>query len=158
VAQPVVTESQRGFLAEARSVTMATLAPGGRPRLVPICLAAAPGTDEHGRVIVYSPIDEKPKASAEPRKLARLRDMLVLPEVTLLADRWSEDWSELGWLRAYGVGELLEPESHEDGEHAVAVALLREKYPQYLEHALEGRPIIRIALDRVVAWGVAAEP
>ena len=156
MTEPVATESQRAFLAGARSVAMATLAPDGRPRLVPVCFAVAPGTDERGRLVVYSPIDEKPKVSPEPRNLARVRDMLVLPEVTLLADRWSEDWSELGWLRAYGAGELLEPEPREASEHTTAVALLREKYPQYLAHALDERPIIRIAVDRVVVWGVAA--
>jgi PPOX class probable F420-dependent enzyme len=157
VSDPVLTERQRAFFEDSRTVTMATRAPDGRPRLVPICFAVAPGFDTRGRAIVYSPIDQKPKQSDEPRNLARLRDMLVLPEVTLLADRWSEDWSQLGWLRAYGVGELLEPEPRERAEHDGAIAMLRERYPQYVDQDLEARPIIRIAVDRVVAWGVATE-
>ncbi len=157
MSESVFTEHQRAFFSESRTVTMATRAPDGRPRLVPICFVVAPGFDGRGRAIVYSPIDEKPKQSAEPGALARVRDILVLPEVTLLADRWSEEWSELGWLRAYGVGELLEPEPRERDEHDAAVAMLREKYPQYVEQNLESRPIIRIAVDRVVAWGVATE-
>ena len=157
MSESVFTEQQRAFFAGSRTVTMATRAPDGRPRLVPICFAVAPGFDGRGRAIVYSPIDEKPKQSTEPGALARVRDILVLPEVTLLADRWSEEWSELGWLRAYGVGELLEPEPRERDEHDAAVAMLREKYPQYVEQNLASRPIIRIAVDRVVAWGVAAE-
>jgi PPOX class probable F420-dependent enzyme len=155
VTEPVFTERQRTFFEDSRTVTMATRAPDGRPRLVPICFALAPGFDGRGRAIVYTPIDEKPKRAAEPHHLARLRDILVLPEATLLADRWSEDWSQLGWLRAYGVGELLEPEPRERAEHDAAVALLRERYPQYRDQNLEGRPIIRIVVDRVVAWGVA---
>jgi PPOX class probable F420-dependent enzyme len=157
VSEPVLTERQRAFFEGSRTVTMATRAPDGRPRLVPICFAVAPGFDGRGRAIVYTPIDEKPKLSAEPRNLARLRDILVLPEVTLLADRWSENWSDIGWLRAYGVGELLEPEPREREEHDAAVVLLRAKYEQYREQSLETRPIIRIAVDRVVAWGVATE-
>ena len=157
MSEPVLTERQRAFLEASRTVAMATRAPDGRPRLVPICFAVAPGFDGRGRATLYSPIDEKPKQTTDPRDLARLRDILVLPEVTLLADRWSEDWSELGWLRAYGVGELLEPEPRERAEHDRAIAMLRERYPQYREQDLESRPIIRIAVDRVVAWGVATE-
>jgi PPOX class probable F420-dependent enzyme len=157
LTEPVLTERQRAFLEESRTVAMATRAADGRPRLVPICFVVAPGFDERGRAIVYSPIDEKPKQTEEPRSLARVRDILVLPEVTLLADRWSEEWSELGWLRAYGVGELLEPEPRERAEHDAAIAMLREKYSQYRDQDLESRPMIRIAVDRVVAWGVAAE-
>jgi PPOX class probable F420-dependent enzyme len=157
VSEPALNDHQRAFLSDARTVTMATRAPEGRPRLVPICFVVAPGTDERGRAIVYSPIDEKPKQTNEPGALARVRDILVLPEVTLLADRWSENWSELGWLRAYGVGELLEPEPRERQEHDRAVSLLRDKYEQYREQHLEGRPIIKISVDRVVAWGTAVE-
>jgi PPOX class probable F420-dependent enzyme len=157
VSDPVLTDRQRAFLEAQRTLTMATRAPDGRPRLVPICFAVAPEFDERGRAIVYSPIDEKPKQSDEPRNLARLRDILVLPEVTLLADRWSEEWSELGWLRAYGVGELLEPEPRERAEHDAAIGMLREKYSQYGDQDLESHPIIRIAVDRVVAWGVATD-
>ncbi len=39
------------------------------------------------------------------------------------------------------------------GEHAAAVAELRAKYRQYEDHRLETRPVIRIAIDRVVTWG-----
>jgi hypothetical protein len=82
-----------------------------------------------------------------------VRDLLVLPEVTLLAERWDEDWSRLGWLRAYGTAELLEPESRERSEHAAALAALREKYSQYRDQRLEERPVIRILVTRSVSWG-----
>jgi hypothetical protein len=36
------------------------------------------------------------------------------------------------------------------------VAALRAKYPQYASHALDGRPLIRIAIERVVAWSAAS--
>src|SRR3954469_811827 len=121
MSDAVFSDRQRAFFEGSRTATMATRAPDGRPRLVPICFAVAPGLDGRGRAIVYSPIDEKPKRSADPRNLARLRDILVLPEVTLLADRWSEEWSELGCLRAYGVGQLLEPEPRERAEHDSAI-------------------------------------
>jgi len=150
---PVLVEPHRSFVAEARSATLATSAPDGRPRLVPICFALAPDPDGYGRAVLWSPLDEKPKAAADPRALARVRDLLVLPEATLLVDRWDERWSRLAWVRLYGRGELLEPEPREVEEHAAALAALRAKYPQYREQALEARPVIRIVVDRMVSWG-----
>ena len=152
---PVLTPGQRTFLAEARTATLATTGGLGRPRLVPICFALRPD-DDAGRPVLYSPLDEKPKRGSDPRELARVKDLLVLPEVTLLVDRWDEEWSRLAWLRCYGIGELLEPQPHEVAEHALAVGLLRAKYPQYAGHALEALPIICIRIDRVVGWEAAA--
>jgi PPOX class probable F420-dependent enzyme len=151
--EPVLTHEQRAFVAAARRATLATTAPDGRPRLVPVCFVLPDGEDALGRPRIYTPLDEKPKQDADPRGLARVRDLLVLPQCTLLVDRWDEDWTRLGWVRLYGTGELLEPEPREVQEHAATVTALRAKYPQYGAHALDARPIIRIAIDRVVAWG-----
>jgi PPOX class probable F420-dependent enzyme len=145
--------AQRAFLDAARSATLATTAADGRPRLVPVCFVLGPTEDRRGRPLLYTPLDEKAKRDPDPRSLARVRDILVLPEVTLLVDRWDEDWGRLAWLRLYGAGELLEPQPHEREEHAAAVAALRAKYPQYLDQAIDARPIIRITCDRAVAWG-----
>jgi PPOX class probable F420-dependent enzyme len=148
---PVLTPDQRTFLAAARTATLATVSSQGRPRLVPVCFALGED-DERGRTVLYSPLDEKPKRTADVRDLARVRDILVLPEVTLLVDRWDEDWSRLAWLRLYGTGELLEPQPHEVEEHTAAIVLLRAKYSQYARHALESLPIICIRLDRAIGW------
>jgi uncharacterized pyridoxamine 5'-phosphate oxidase family protein len=49
----VLTAGERVFLAEARRAVLATIAPDGRPRLVPICFVLDPG-----RPILYTPLDE----------------------------------------------------------------------------------------------------
>ncbi len=158
--RPSLDGSQRAFLAAARSATLATIAPDGRPRLVPICFVVL-GADAAARV--YSPLDDKPKASADPLDLARVRDLLARPAATLLVDRWSEDWDRLGWLRLDVRATIVEPgaggahdggtEPGEGGDHASAVAALRAKYPQYERHRLGARPILRFEIERVVAWG-----
>jgi PPOX class probable F420-dependent enzyme len=148
----VLSAEGRSFVSAARSATLATISPSGRPRLVPICFVVGPDAAD-GRPRLYSPLDEKPKRSDDPRDLARVQDLLVLPEATLLVDRWSEDWSELAWIRLDCRGELLEPEPRERDEHAAAVAALRVKYAQYADQRLEERPVIRLTVDRVVAWG-----
>ena len=149
----VLSPEQRTFATNAREATLATVGPAGRPRLVPICFVVSATEDRVGRSILYSPLDEKPKRSDDPHDLARVRDLLVLPEATLLVDRWSEDWSKLAWLRLECRGELLEPEPHEREEHAAAVAALREKYPQYVDQRIEDRPILRLTVHRAVSWG-----
>jgi len=152
-ADPILSPVERAFFAAQRRAILATISPQGAARLVPVCFVLADADDHLGRPIVYSPVDEKPKASPDPRALHRVQDLLVLPDVSLLVDRWDEDWTRLAWLRVYGHGVLLEPQPHEREEHATAIALLRAKYPQYATHRLEERPIIRMTLDRSRSWG-----
>jgi PPOX class probable F420-dependent enzyme len=155
-ADPVLSMAQRALLADARRAVLATIAPDGRPRLVPICFVLGPS-----RPVLYTPLDEKPKRSVEPRSLARVRDLLADPRVSVLVDRWDEDWTRLAWLRCHGTASLLEPGGSGGeiaGEHASAVTALRAKYPRYASHRLEARPIIRIALESATSWGALDPP
>ncbi len=143
----ILTPEAHTFLADARTATLATLDPEGRPRLVPICFVLADG--DGGASVLFSPLDEKPKCVTDPRSLARVRDILARPEAAILVDRWSEDWSELAWLRAGGRATLLEPGAVPPG----IIEALRAKYPQYVAHRLESRPLLRIDIERVSTWG-----
>jgi PPOX class probable F420-dependent enzyme len=146
-ADPVLLPSQRDTLTRARRGVLATIAPDGRPRLVPICFVLDPDGP-----VLRSPLDEKPKEVADVRDLARVRDVLRDPRVTVLVDTWDEDWSRLGWLRCAGRATLLEPDGPDAAEHRAAVVALRARYPQYATHDLAGRPMIRIELERATAW------
>ena len=138
------------LLASSRRAVLATIAEDGRPRLVPIAFAYADSAE--GQLILYSVLDEKPKSVADPRSLARVKDVLARPRVTVLVDEWSEDWSHLTWLRLDAIATLIEPDSDRDSEHLAALRLLRERYSQYDRHRLETRPVLRIAVERVVGW------
>jgi PPOX class probable F420-dependent enzyme len=145
----ILDPSQRRFVGSARTATLATISPDGRPRLVPICFVVG-AADPDNRSHLYSPLDDKPKVATDPHGLARVRDLLARPDATLLVDRWSEHWDRLGWVRLDVRGALIEPSTD---EHVTAVAALRAKYPQYAAHRLEGRPILRFSVERIVAWG-----
>ena len=147
-AESPLTTDELAFLGAARTAVLATVDGARGPRLVPICFVAMSG--ENG-LRIYTPLDEKPKESDDPLALGRVRDILAEPRVWLLVDRWSEDWSELAWLRLTGRADLLIPDA--GAEHAAAVSALRAKYPQYADHRLEARPIIRIAFERGRSWG-----
>jgi len=143
---PVLTHDDRALLSAARRAVLATIAPDGRPRLVPICYVV-----DAERPVVYSPFDRKPKRSRDPAALARVRDIARDPRVTLLADRWDEDWTRLAWLRLEGLATLLHPD---DPGHPAIVAALRARYPQYVQQRLEDRPMLQIVVERVVRWSV----
>lgn len=136
-----LTPGERDLLAGARRATLATVAPDGRPRLVPICYVVIAD-------VVWSPIDEKPKSTSDPRALARVRDIEARPDVTVLVDRWSEDWAELAWLRIDGRAELI-------GSVDAVILALRAKYPQYADHDLETRPMIRIDVVSTSGWSAS---
>jgi PPOX class probable F420-dependent enzyme len=145
--EPLLSSDQRAFLESARRAVMATIAPDGHPRLVPICFVLAGEPP-----VLYTPIDDKPKRDDDPLALARVRDIAADPRVTILVDRWDEDWTRLAWLRAEGRATLLEPGAGH-GEHSAAMAALRVKYVQYETHRLEQRPVTRITIERVISWG-----
>ena len=155
-AGATLSTAQRRFLVDARRAILATIDDRGWPRPVPICYVLL-GED---CPVLWTPIDEKPKRVHDPMHLARIRDISSRPAVAVLVDRWSEDWSELAWLRLHGrarvlpqpAGDVLEVIVDADRQRGVLEAL-RDKYSQYREHRLEARPIIRIELERVTSWG-----
>jgi PPOX class probable F420-dependent enzyme len=160
-----LTAAEADLLDEARTAVLATIDPTGRPRLVPICFVVGPGSGQSSPLI-YSPIDDKPKTSADPHQLARVRDIAARPEVTLLVQRWDEDWNRLAWLRFHGFAVLLEPAHESAGiaaradaagqERDNAIAALRAKYPQYAGHDLESRPLIRITVGLLSTWAAGS--
>ena len=123
---------------------------------MPVCFWLAEEPDEAGRPLVYTPLDEKPKASPDPSTLARVRDIQVRPAVSLLIDRWEEDWTGLAWLRLDGQAALIGSEAAESAAAAAARAGLRQRYRQYREQALEDRPLIRIAVERIARWSASS--
>ena len=137
-------------LASARRAVLATIREDGSPRLVPITYAVAHDGDA---MVLYSALDEKPKSVGDVHALARVRDIVARPRVSIVVDRWSEDWAELAWLRLDGTASLLEPaDPAAAAEHAEAISLLRQRYPQYATQRLEGLPVMRVAVDRVKEW------
>ncbi len=149
-----LSRANRALLVTARRATLATIAPDGRPRPVPCCFALGV---EDGHVVIDTPIDAKPKASADPMALARVRDIRRDARVSLLVDHWDEDWARLAWLRVEGEARLLLPWAERDAaSHAAAVRALRTRYPQYAGQRLDGLPIIRIAPGRVTGWAAVA--
>ena len=135
------TPEQARFLTSRRVGRLATATADGRPHVVPVCYA-------FDGALLYTPIDEKPKrvGAGELRRIKNLREN---PRVSLVVDDYDEDWSKLGFVIVQGRAEIVE----RGDERTEALALLREKYPQYRVMALEERPLLVIEPESVAAWG-----
>jgi PPOX class probable F420-dependent enzyme len=131
----------RQFLERQRVAHLATADAGGAPHVVPICFALNGDT-------LYVAIDEKPKKTTN---LRRLRNIAENPRVAIVADVYDDrDWSRLGFVLLRGTPRIIAPGPE---EHATAIRLLRERYPQYLAMALEHRPLIAANITTVTTWG-----
>jgi PPOX class probable F420-dependent enzyme len=80
-----------------------------------------------------------------------VRNIETNPHVSLVIDDYSEDWAELQWVLITGLAAIILP-SRAAPDHARAVALLRDKYPQYHSMAIDERMIIGITPTRVRRW------
>ena len=120
---------------------LATADAHGSPHVVPVCYAF------DGRHI-YSAIDLKPKR-VSARRLKRVRNILVNPRVAFVVDEYGEDWSALAYVLIRGRAEILG-----DGDEQIrAEALLRDKYPQYVNLLEEGCTVLKITPETVNSWG-----
>ena len=125
--------------------TLATADAAGVPYVVPVCFALA-------GACVYITIDDKPKRQDKPLK--RLRNIAENRSVCFVVDRYDDrDWSRLGWVMLRGQADIL----HGGAEHTEAQHLLRARYAQLNEMAIERHPVIAIRIEHVTAWGLLAE-
>jgi PPOX class probable F420-dependent enzyme len=136
-------DKTRAFVGHQRIAHLATAGLNARPVVVPICYAFDGDN-------IYSPLDEKPK-STDVRLLRRVRNIQANPQVSVIVDEYSEDWSKLIYVLIAGVAEILEP-GDGFGEHSRAVSLLRDKYAQYRSMTIESRPMIRISSLKARRW------
>ncbi|MBB2947397.1 PPOX class probable F420-dependent enzyme [Actinoplanes lutulentus] len=114
--------------ASVRVARLATVTPEGAPHLVPIVFALVGD-------VIHTAVDGKPKRH---RRLQRLTNIAHQPRVSVLADFYDDDWSQLWWVRADGIADVVDE---------VEPALVG-RYPQYQSQPPPG-PFLRI---RVVRW------
>ena len=138
---PSLSAGARELLLTARVAHLATSDQYARPHVVPIVFV---WHDD----ILYTPLDRKPKRDDDWHALRRVRNIETNGRVAIVVDRYDEDWSHLAWVMVEGVATILE-----DGEERdAAAALLVAKYAQYETLPLDGRPIVRVQIERASEW------
>lgn len=89
-------------------------------------------------------IDHKPKST---QRLQRLVNIEHEARVSMIVDSYSEDWSELWWIRVDGRASI-----HDGGDlWALARESLAAKYTQYAERPPQG-PAIVIRIEGLTSW------
>jgi len=129
------------LIRSARVAHLATADKHRQPHVIPICFVF------DGKQF-FSPIDEKPKRVA-PNQLKRVRNIRENPRVSLVIDRYDENWRKLAYVLIFGRARVI----NRGIAHRQAVRLLRRKYPQYRRMAIDQRPLIVITTLRITAWG-----
>ena len=137
----MISAEQLAFLTAQRVGRLASADAQGRPHVIPVCFAIDGAN-------LYVSIDEKPK-QASARPLKRLRNIMANPAVAFVADRYDEDWRQLGWVMLRGNAEIL-AQGH---EHDHAQALLRDRYRQYRTMHLSELPVIALRIGYATSWG-----
>ena len=142
----MLSDDQRRFLDRRKIAHLATADAHAVPHVVPVCFALSDDA-------LYITVDEKPKQRPGVT-LKRLRNIAENPAVALVADRYDENWTRLGWVMLHGRAEVLE----DGAEHDHAQALLRSRYRRLESMAIATLPVIAVRIERTTSWGnLAAE-
>ena len=137
-------EELRRSFASGRVARLATVDDRGRPHLVPVVFALSGDT-------IYSAVDAKPKRSTALRRLA---NVAANPRVAVLVDHYTEDWRELWWVRADGVGRVLDPAA---AEARRGIAALVDRYPRHYADDPPGGPVLAVDVTRWSGWSAAGD-
>jgi PPOX class probable F420-dependent enzyme len=136
----MLSQPERRFLSTCRVAHLATADAHAIPHVVPVCFAL-------GESMLYITIDEKPKR--DTRALKRLRNINENPVVCIVADRYDDDWSRLGWVMLRGRADVLTA----GAEHDAAQAQLRRRYRQLAVMRIEQLAVIAVRIESVTSWG-----
>jgi PPOX class probable F420-dependent enzyme len=141
-ARPLtLLDAERRFLTSLRVAHLATADTEAVPHVVPVCFVVRADS-------LYITIDAKPKRRPA-HELKRIRNIIGNPRVAIVADRYDEDWTRLGWVMVQGRAEILL-----DGwEHDEAQALLRSRYAQLTGMRIAEQPVIAVRIERATSWG-----
>jgi PPOX class probable F420-dependent enzyme len=124
-------------------VRLGTADAQGRPHVVVVTFAVDGDA-------IYTAVDQKPKSGTN---LKRLRNVAENPQVTMLADHYSDDWDMLWWARADGRAEVLADERR----MAAPLHLLADRYWQYRQAPPTG-PVIAVTVERWSGWAASGLP
>ncbi len=145
----MLSDREKAFLDHQRIARLATADKDAAPHVVPVCFAI----DAAGRTL-YTTVDQKPKRPGGDLK--RLRNIRENSSVSVIIDRYDDDWSKLGWVMLRGEAEILSAgggDAKSPSEHAVAQSQLMVRYPQYAAMTIIELPVIALRIKSVTSWG-----
>ena len=130
------------FIERARVARLATVDFASKPHLVPVVFVFYANH-------FFIPVDEKRK-TAKPEKLKRIKNIKGNPNVALLIDNYSEDWTKLAFVMIQGKASIAS-KTQGNIQLREAYKKLMIKYLQY-EKVGTGEMCIIIAPEKVASW------
>ena len=131
----------RARFATVPAVRLGTADAQGRPHVVVVTFAVE---DD----VIYTAVDQKPKSGTN---LKRLRNVSENASVSMLADRYSDDWETLWWVRADGRAAILADQR----QMAEPLRLLASRYWQYRQAPPTG-PVLAVTVERWSGWAAGS--
>lgn len=131
------------FIERARVARLATIDSEFKPHLVPVVFVF---DGNH----FFIPVDEKRK-TAKPEKLRRIKNIHDNPNVALLIDEYSEDWTKLAFVMIQGKASIMRTKIQGNIQLQQAYEKLITKYVQYQKIGV-GEVCIMIKPEKVVSW------
>src|SRR5574341_2365542 len=131
-----------GFISQGRVGRLGTADASGQPLVVPICYAFDGES-------LFSAIDAKPKTRTAAG-LRRIQNIRENAKVSVLIDRYDEDWTRLRYVIIQGEARLLT----DGADFSRGADLLLAKYPQYRAMGLDRETglMIKVTPARVTQW------
>jgi PPOX class probable F420-dependent enzyme len=138
----IISNAVEEFIERARVARLATIDSEFKPHLVPVVFVFDGNN-------FFIPIDEKRK-TVKPEKLKRIRNIQNNPNVALLIDEYSEQWTELAFVMIEGEASIA---NKTEGNIQVrgAYKKLMTKYIQYQKVGV-GEMCIIITPKKVASW------
>jgi PPOX class probable F420-dependent enzyme len=139
----IITPDIEEFIQRVRVARLATIDSEFKPHLVPVVFVF---DGNH----FFIPVDEKRKKT-KPEKLRRIKNIQGNPNVALLIDEYSEDWSRLAFVMIQGTASVVKYRPQADIQLKQAVKELTTKYTQYQKIGT-GEMCIIIKPEKVASW------
>jgi len=137
-----LNQKTKALIKGAKVARLATVDQKSHPHVVPVVFVFHENS-------FFIPLDEKVK-TVNARKLKRVKNIEKNPNVTLLIDKYQNDWKKLFFLMIHGKATLTDVKNSKimDKVHK----LLISKYPQYKKIGI-GNSCIKINPQRIIHWG-----
>jgi len=134
-------QKPKTLIKRAKVARLATVDQKSHPSVVPVVFVFHENS-------FFIPLDEKVK-TVNTRKLKRVKNIEKNPNVTLLIDKYQNDWQKLFFLMIHGKATVI------DGKNSKLMdkihKLLISKYPQYKKIGI-GNSCIKINPTKVTFW------
>jgi len=134
-------QKPKTLIKRAKVARLATVDQKSHPYVVPVVFVFHENS-------FFIPLDEKVK-TVNARKLKRVKNIEKNPNVTLLIDKYQNDWKKLFFLMIHGKATVIDGKNNKlmDKIHK----LLISKYPQYKKIGI-GNSCIKINPTKVTFW------